>query len=147
VSYGFDDHVTESWDFTPKKATKNKIAEEEHLRYSKLFSKLLALCKGIPKETIVYIACEDAAGFQRGKSAVQTSHSYRGTVKCFAGLFGYTFLQLNPSDLKKFALKKGTADKTEMILAARKYGYQGVDDNEADSLHLFYWAKQYVQNK
>lgn len=42
--------------------------------------------------------------------------------------------------IKKFATGKGNADKAAMIEAAKRWGYQPEDDNEADALSLLHWA-------
>jgi len=42
--------------------------------------------------------------------------------------------------IKKFATGKGNADKAAMIEAAKRWGYQPADDNEADALSLLRWA-------
>lgn len=41
-------------------------------------------------------------------------------------------------EIKKFATGKGNAGKPEMIAAARAWGHEPVDDNEADALAIFY---------
>lgn len=38
--------------------------------------------------------------------------------------------------IKKFATGRGNADKQAMIHAAQKFGFNPVDDNEADAIHL-----------
>ncbi|MGO1069601.1 hypothetical protein [Lysobacter sp. CA199] len=42
--------------------------------------------------------------------------------------------------IKKFATGKGNANKTAMIEAAKHWGHEPADDNEADALALLHWA-------
>ena len=50
---------------------------------------------------------------------------------------GIPFAVVPPTTLKKYACGKGTADKTEMVIAAReRLGYDGHDNNVADALWL-----------
>ena len=49
--------------------------------------------------------------------------------------------EVSPTELKKFATGKGNADKQQMIEAARKHGYLGNSDDEADALLV----KRYFQ--
>ena len=51
------------------------------------------------------------------------------------------YVDVAPSCLKKWATGKGNAGKDEMIAAAiRKYGFEGCDNNEADSFMLWHMA-------
>ena len=54
---------------------------------------------------------------------------------------GYTYTDVPPSSLKKFATGHGNAKKAEMLATAiRKHGYEGCNDNEADALLLALWG-------
>lgn len=136
----------EGHDFTPKKATKKRAAEPEHLRYGKLLKQLVNIVNDYKASNVqsIVIGIETANGFvAKGKSAGQILHEYRGVVKAFAGFRGYLFHPIQPADLKRFALGKGVGEKTEMIAFAKKaYGYQGTNDNEADSLILWHWINE-----
>lgn len=48
--------------------------------------------------------------------------------------------------LKKFATGSGSADKSQMLAAAQKQklldNFDGLGDDEIDSLHLFFWAQK-----
>lgn len=146
-TYGWSDGTptTEMVDFTPKKASKTRDAEPEHVRYGNLFNRLHSIYEpaAFDLDEIVVI-CEDAAGFTKGKAAVQVSNQYRGVVKAFAHTINARFVNIQPNDLQRYATGKGRAEKTEMMEVARvRHGYQGKDDNEADSIILFHFAKEH----
>lgn len=44
--------------------------------------------------------------------------------------------------IKKFATGKGNANKDMMVAAARGWGYEPVDDNEADAIAIFRWRME-----
>jgi len=158
ITYGYSNAkpITELHDFTPKPATKGskktpgRKAEEKHIRYGKLF---LLIQKIIRQETNptteVVVVCEGAAGFTKGKSAVEVSNKYRGVVEAFAAIHNYTYIGIQPNDLQRWATNKGRAEKTEMMkVAFEKYGYKGTDDNEADSVLLWHFgASSFVTGK
>lgn len=64
-----------------------------------------------------------------------------GVVRVALTEAGLTYVEVNPSSLKKFATGKGNAKKDEVFAAAiRKLDYQGTDHNEADALWLLQMA-------
>ncbi len=147
ITYGFENTIptTELHDFTPKAGTRGTVkkqgrkAEEKHVRYGKLF--LLLQTRTNPNDEIVVI-CEGAAGFTKGKAAVEVSNKYRGVVEAFASINNYTYIGIQPNDLQRWATGKGRAEKSEMLaVAAAKYGYKGNDDNEGDSVLLWHFAR------
>ena len=148
ISYGYadDNIVTELVDLTPKSGTKTRKAEEKHIRYGKLFNKLTEIYKLWNYEGLtVTLICEGAAGFTKGKSAVEVSNKYRGIVEAFAAIHNLNYIGIQPNDLQRWATGKGRAEKTEMMkVAADRYGYKGTDDNEADSLLMYHFAKEQV---
>lgn len=55
---------------------------------------------------------------------------------------GLTIVEVPPSCLKKYATGRGNAGKDEMIAAAiRRFGFEGCDNNEADSYLLWCMAR------
>lgn len=130
--------------FTPASSTKKREAEPEYLRYGKLFKELTELITDAKHNGKVYVVCEDAEGFMRGKAAVKVSHSYRGVIKACCCVHDVEYIDIQPMDLKYFVTGKKSSDKLEMIKFAReKYGYMGNDDNIADSIHLFHYGIDY----
>lgn len=47
-----------------------------------------------------------------------------------------TYSTVNASTLKKFATGHGHASKDQMVGAARRLGFDVIDDNEADAIHI-----------
>lgn len=148
ITHGWEDEtpVILLRDFTPKKANKSRKAEQEHERYGKLWMALNDIVEPILFDAQeVIIICEAAAGFTKGKSAVEVSNQYRGVVKSYACVNNCRFINIQPNDLQRFATGKGRAEKTEMIeVATKRYGFTGKDDNEADSLILWHFAKKHA---
>lgn len=148
ISYGYaDDHVvTELLDLTPKSATKSRKAEEKHLRYGVLWNKLAEIYSRWNYEGLtVTLICEGAAGFTKGKSAVEVSNKFRGVCEAFAAVHKINYIGIQPNDLQRWATGKGRAEKSEMMkVADDRYGYKGTDDNCADSLLMYHFAKEQV---
>lgn len=142
--------ITELHDFTPKAATKKRLAEEKHLRYGKLWYILNHIVENAKRhqDCNILIICEGAAGFTKGKAAVEVSNKYRGVVEAFAAISGSAYMPIQPNDLQRWASGKGRAEKTEMVkIAMEKYGYRGTNDNESDSLLLFHFAKEFLKEQ
>lgn len=160
---GYLDHeIPRTWtkDYTPKKATKGKKAtkknpaipgrpaEANHLRYGKMWADLVECLKHLPNECDVYVICENAAGFTRGKAAIEVSNKFRGVVEAFCAYYELNYIAMQPADLKRYAVGKGVAEKEEMIVAARRRGYskEVEDDNEADAFLMWLYLRDYVRN-
>ena len=122
------------WNVAAKKKTKSKSAEPKYYRLMHLWEALAFYSLSVD-----VIVCEGAAGFQRGKAAVEASHKYRAIVELFCAINNIEYVEVPPNDLKFFALGKRSGDKQEMIAAANRKGYVGNDDNEADSYLLMKW--------
>ena len=132
------------WDNTPKKATKKQPGESKHYRLEKLWWKLVAFEEQTQKP-ITHVVYEGAAGFMRGKAAVESSHQFRAIILLWASLNDIPITEIQPQDLKRFATGKGNADKPEMLKAAIQKGYAGsTDDNEVDAWLILQWAFQYL---
>ncbi len=127
-----------TWNFQTKTKTKSRPAEPKHFRLLHANTSLQYHCDtwGFPD----LIVCEDAAGFTRGKSAVEASHKFRAVVELFCAVKNIKLLYVQPADVKRWATGKGNADKEEMLAVAReRFGYQGSDDNEADAILIREW--------
>jgi len=160
ITYGYSDQkpITELHDFTPKPATKGnskkpaRKAEEKHIRYGKLFTLLTMISPAdngvifpVQSPCEIIIICEGAAGFTKGKAAVEVSNKYRGVVEAYAAVKNCTYIGIQPNDLQRWATGKGRAEKTEMLkVASERFGYQGTDDNEGDSVLLYHFAKSTI---
>lgn len=75
----------------------------------------------------------------RAHKGPQAGHIYGGfltTLQRVCDEFGVPFRGLEVGQVKKFATGKGNAGKDQMIAAARALGYEPVDDNEADAIHI-----------
>lgn len=143
-----DNFVVDSWNVAAEKATKilangtqKRKGEPKYFRLKHLWDKLE---EWFERHGYTKIVCEGAAGFQRGKSAVESSHKYRAVVELFCALKGIEYLEVPPNDLKFFALGKRSGDKDEMIASAKSMGYDGNNDDEADSYLI---AKWYLDTK
>jgi len=51
--------------------------------------------------------------------------------------FGVNLACYSASEIKKFATGKGNASKGLMVEHAIKLGFNPIDDNEADAIHLY----------
>lgn len=143
--YGYDCLTPriELCDFTPKSATKKRAADEKHIRYGSLWNKLQRTILPVPNIESVHVICENAAGFMKGKSAVEVSNKYRGVVEAFCAVHEIQYTAIQPNDLQRWATGKGKAEKSEMIkVATDRYGFTGTDDNQADALLMWHFLKE-----
>ncbi len=124
------------WDNRPLTKTKKRKGEPKYFRLKKLWDNLLKINGKIEIDVIV---CEGAKGFMRGKSAVEASHKFRGVVELFCAIENIEYIEIEPNDLKQFALGKRSGEKWEMIKRANEFGYVGDEDNEADSFLVAKW--------
>ena len=129
---------TELWKVKALTGTKKRKAEPKHFRLMHLWDKLIE-AEGKGESMITTIVFEGAAGFQRGKSAVEASHKYRAVIELYCALHDIHCIEIPPNDLKFFALGKRSGGKDEMIEAANRLGYEGSEDNEADSFLIAQW--------
>ena len=136
---------TARWNIATKPKTKKRPAEPRHFRLLKLWNHLEGTLSEYSIDAIVY---EGAQGFMRGKAAVEVSHKLRGVIELFGAMHNIHVIMIEPNDLKQFALGKQSGDKGEMIGAANALGYNGYEDNEADSFLIAKWyCKQYMQQR
>lgn len=132
---------TTLWNLATKPKTKKRPAEPKNFRLLKLWHHLME--HGNQGDVVVY---EGAAGFMRGKAAVEVSHKLRGIIELYAAWMDLELVMIEPNDLKQFALGKRSATKEEMVRAANRLGYVGDSDDEADSYLLAKWyVKHYME--
>lgn len=79
----------------------------------------------------------------RRHKGVDAAHAYGGflaqlTAWCERHAVPYQGVPVGT--IKKFATGKGNASKDAMVAAARQWGHEPADDNEADALALMHWA-------
>tara|TARA_Y100001951_G_C11289683_1_gene271267 strand:+ start:1824 stop:2315 length:492 start_codon:yes stop_codon:yes gene_type:complete len=85
----------------------------------------------IEEHEIEVLVFERAYGFRKGSEFLAGL-----AAVCHQQDDSVAVLEVNVSALKKFATGKGNADKAMMIEAARDYGFDTADDNEADAFLL-----------
>ena len=129
---------TQLWRVAAKTKTKKRPGEPKYFRLMHLWNMLESVCWNTS-----LIVCEGAQGFMRGKSAIEASHKYRAVVELFGAMREIEVVMIDPNDLKEFALGKRSGSKEEMIAAANRLGYEGNEDNEADSYLIAKWAVKY----
>lgn len=79
----------------------------------------------------------------RRHRGVDAAHAYGGflaqlTAWCERHAVPYQGVPVGT--IKKFATGKGNSNKMAMIEAAKRWGHEPADDNEADALALLHWA-------
>jgi crossover junction endodeoxyribonuclease RuvC len=120
-------HVSGTWEF------KNSRYEGGGMRYLKLRRKLDEMHATKPITEVVF---EEV----RRHAATDAAHVYGGllgilTAWCEENTVPYRGVPVGT--IKKFATTKGNAPKEQMIAAVRSWGYEPIDDNEADAIALF----------
>ena len=81
----------------------------------------------------------------RAHKGVDASHVYGGllaTLTAWCEEQGLPYEGIGVGAIKKHATGKGNANKEAMIEACRALGYDPVDDNEADAIHLYRYVTQ-----
>lgn len=80
--------------------------------------------------------------FARGRDATRCGWGQAGIIEAVATSAGLPVLDVAVSTIKKFATADGHAPKTAMIDAARKMGYTGKNEHEADAVCLLRYAEE-----
>ena len=130
------------WKHKTKPKTKKRSAEPKPMRLLKLWRNLEEYVP--PGSVIVY---EGAKGFTLYKLAVKASHQFRAVIELYAMMHDCQLIEIQPNDLKGYALGKRSGEKDEMIRAAQRRGYTGQDDNEADSWLIMCWYQEYYERE
>ena len=76
----------------------------------------------------------------RGVDAAHVYGGFLAQLTAWCERHGVPYQGVPVGTIKKFATGKGNADKAAMIKAAKCWGHQPEDDNEADALALLHWA-------
>ena len=79
--------------------------------------------------------------FTRGRAATRSLWGMAGVLESCASVIGKPVVDVSVATIKKFAAGNGHAPKDEMVAAARKLGYRGKNDNEADAYCLLKYAE------
>jgi len=121
-----------TWDFSIKRD------ESGGLRLMRFKAKLKEIHEAEGINLVVY---ERTAGRHRGAIIVQSE--LHGMMKTWCEENKVEYRAYSAPEIKKFATGKGNSGKPLMIQACiDKYNITPVDDNSADSLHLWHLAKQ-----
>lgn len=89
-------------------------------------------------DVIVYEQAHHRGGF-----ATETALGFITEVKTFAAECNAELMPVHTGTLKKWATGSGKGDKSEMIVKAKSYiAREPIDDNEADAVLIYQWAKQ-----
>lgn len=142
-----------SRDFSPREAGKTGADEDEGplARYSraKAFTKSVAfVCHthwaNVPGPVVLIY--EGASGFTRGIAQTKVANELRGIVFAeigarFPDIFVY---EVAPSTLKKYVTGSGKAEKSDMLIhARRRWGCRSSQNDEVDAFCLWKYAELY----
>lgn len=123
------------WSLTPKKD------ESKNMRLIRFKAKLNEICEA---EKIKLIVFELPA--IHGKHPNFVGMEMVGVMKLVCGERNIDHTGYPPTVIQKFATGVGKGNKPRMIETCReKYGIDPVDDNEADSVHLYHLAIKDLQ--
>lgn len=78
--------------------------------------------------------------FARGAAATRALWGYAGICEAVAHARGAAVLDLTPGQIKKWATGNAKASKDDMLVAAKKMGYGGDNEHEADAYCLMKFA-------
>jgi hypothetical protein len=97
------------------------------------------------KEWVAMIAKADIVVFEtpfaRGRAATRSMWGMAGVLEACVSETGKPLVDVSVPTIKKFATEYGQAPKNDMIAAARRFGYRGGNDNEADAFCLLRYAE------
>jgi len=101
--------------------------------------KLLDWLQTLPWEK--YDAVIYETPFARGRDATRSLWGIAGVIEAVASKHYKPVVDAAVPTIKKFATGHGKASKEEMIAAARKFGYRGENEHEADAVCLLCYAE------
>ncbi len=79
--------------------------------------------------------------FARGRDATRSLWGYAALVEACATNAGLPVVDVAVPTIKKFATGHGKASKDQMIIAAKRMGYKGKNEHEADAVCLLRYAE------
>jgi Holliday junction resolvasome RuvABC endonuclease subunit len=103
------------------------------------FDEMLEAAKEHGIEVVIY-----ERPFARGAHATRALWGLAGILEAVAMKHGFTAMDCGVRELKKWATGNGNACKADMIAAAKRMGYTGDNEHEADSFCLLKWAEENV---
>lgn len=84
--------------------------------------------------TVDFVVWEHA--FRQPGAANELFHNLAGVLMDWCEHHEIGYMPVNPSTIKMHATGKGNAGKGAMVEAAKRAGFDVIDDNEADAVHL-----------
>lgn len=105
---------------------------------------LLKRFKEMKAEGIEFDAVHYERPFARGQAATRSLWGVAGVLEAAAVVNGWATLDSTPVEIKKHATGNAKASKEDMIAAARKAGYRGTNEHEADAYLGLRYAIQYI---
>jgi Holliday junction resolvasome RuvABC endonuclease subunit len=79
--------------------------------------------------------------FARGRDATRSLWGIAGIIEACATNAGLPVVDVAVPTIKKFATGHGKASKDQMIIAAKRMGYKGSNEHEADAVCLLRYAE------
>lgn len=79
--------------------------------------------------------------FARGQAATRLLWGMAGQLESIAHDRGCAVLDMTPAEIKKWATGSGRAEKSDMLAAAKRLGYTGENEHEADAFCLLRFAE------
>ena len=79
--------------------------------------------------------------FARGRDATRSLWGIAGIIEAVASSYCLPVVDVAVPTIKKFATGDGRAPKEAMIAAAKKFGYKGDNEHEADAVCLLRYAE------
>lgn len=101
---------------------------------------LQTLLRGAPVDVVIY-----ETPFARGQHATRSLWGLAGLIEAAAWNGGAAVLDRPPSTIKQWACGSGKASKDDMLAAARRMGYTGDNEHEADAFCLLKYAEAKVE--
>jgi Holliday junction resolvasome RuvABC endonuclease subunit len=105
------------------------------------FGDMLMMLPTILKRTPSFDVVVYETPFARGRDATRSMWGIAGILEACANRANIAVVDVAVPTIKKFATGHGHAAKNDMIAAAKKFGYLGFNDNEADAICLLKYAE------
>ncbi len=116
-------------------------------RASQILAWLTALFRscewaGQPIDAVIY-----ETPFARGRDATRCLWGIAGLIEAVATAAGAAVVDVQPSKIKAWATGSGKADKDAMTAAAKRMGYAGDNEHEADAYCLLKYGEENIRTK